>query len=78
MNRFFPDMKISAAHGKAFRKEVEWLGKSQVFFALYHPAAALHNGSMRDVLKADFMKLPKLLKKINEETIATNTKENLN
>jgi len=76
LNRFFPDMKISQAHGKAFRKEVEWLGKRQVFFALYHPAAALHNGSMREVLKSDFAKLPKLLEKINEETI-TNTKENL-
>lgn len=62
LNRFFPSLKISESHGKAFRKE--WQGKKQVFLALYHPAAALYNGSMRDILKEDFTKIPKLIKKI--------------
>jgi uracil-DNA glycosylase family 4 len=66
MNRFFPEMKISQAHGKAFRKD--FAGKKQVFLALYHPAAALYNGSMRQVLMDDFAKIPKILKKIEEET----------
>ena len=26
-------------------------------FPLYHPAAAMHNGKMRPLLKADFLKL---------------------
>ena len=62
MNRFFPDFKISEVHGNAFRKEM-W-GRKQVFLALYHPAAALYNGGMRETLKGDFAKIPKILHKI--------------
>lgn len=64
MARFFPTLQISKAHGQAFRKN--FLGKSQVFLALYHPAAALYNGGMRDILKNDFLKIPKILEKIDE------------
>ncbi len=64
MTRFFPNLQISKAHGQAFRKD--FLGRSQVFLALYHPAAALYNGGMRDTLKADFLKIPKILEKIDE------------
>ena len=71
LNRFFSDLKISDVHGKAFRKEISWLGRSQVFLALFHPAAALYNGSMRETLKNDFAKIPKLLKKINNEELKT-------
>jgi len=66
MNRFFPDFKISEAHGNAFRKEM-W-GRKQVFLALYHPAAALYNGGMRETLTKDFAKIPKILKKISEKS----------
>ncbi|MDD5693311.1 MAG: uracil-DNA glycosylase [Patescibacteria group bacterium] len=66
MARFFPTLQISKVHGQAFRKE--FLGKSQVFLALYHPAAALYNGGMRDTLKNDFQKIPKILDKIDEIT----------
>ena len=64
MNRFFPTLQISKSHGQAFRKD--FLGKSQVFLALYHPAAALYNGGMRGTLKSDFKKIPKFLDKIDE------------
>jgi len=73
MQRFFPSLAISKVHGKAFRKV--WEGKPQVFLALYHPAAALYNGSMREVLKEDFNKIPLLLAKIESETIKS---KNLN
>ena len=63
MGRFLPGMKISEIHGKAMRREMPEIGK-QVFCTLYHPAAALYNGSMRDVLINDFKKIPKILKKI--------------
>ena len=66
MNRFFPEMQISKVHGQAFRKDFN--GKKQVFLALYHPAAALYNGSMRQTLMADFAKIPKILKKIDLES----------
>jgi DNA polymerase len=31
--------------------------------AMYHPAAALHQPSLRNVVKEDFAKLPSLMKK---------------
>lgn len=61
MNLFFPEQKISEVHGKALRKEISGPGK-QVFFTLYHPAAALYNGGMRKTLIDDFKKIPKVLK----------------
>ncbi len=66
MERFLPRQKISQVHGKALRREMEGLGK-QVFYTLYHPAAALYNGSMREVLIKDFKRIPKVLKKLREE-----------
>jgi DNA polymerase len=61
MERFLPGQKISEVHGKALRRDIPGLGK-RVFFTLYHPAAALYNGSLRATLLADFKKLPKVLK----------------
>lgn len=58
---FFPDEKIGEVHGELLKKETP-IGK--FFFPLYHPAAALYNGGMREVLKADFKKIPKVLEKI--------------
>jgi uracil-DNA glycosylase len=36
------------------------------FLPLYHPAAALYNGGLRDELMNDFKKIPLALKKIGE------------
>jgi DNA polymerase len=66
MERFFPDRKISDIHGRALRKYAEGIGK-QIFYTLYHPAAALYNGSMREILIKDFKKIPKILEKIKTE-----------
>jgi DNA polymerase len=60
MNHFFPDKLISEAHGKAYRREFP-AGRSQTFYTLYHPAAALYNGGMRETLKQDFLRIPKVL-----------------
>jgi DNA polymerase len=60
MERFLPNQKISQIHGKAMRRNIPEIG-IYVFYALYHPAAALYNGSMREVLIADFKKIPKVL-----------------
>ena len=38
--------------------------KTNNFFPLYHPAAALYNGAMRETLISDFKKIPAVLKKI--------------
>lgn len=63
MEHFLPGKKISQVHGHAFRRTFDDIGE-QVFYALYHPAAALYNGSMRTTLIEDFKKIPKVLEKI--------------
>lgn len=65
LNQFFPDMKISEVHGKAFRREIPGIG-TRIFYVLYHPAAALYNGGMRDTLKSDFLRIPKILKQLEK------------
>jgi uracil-DNA glycosylase len=66
LNRFYPLAKISQDHGKVFKKTFPNMG-SRHFYALYHPAAALYNGSMREVLLEDFKKIPKIIEKIKKE-----------
>ncbi len=66
MESFLPGQKISECHGKALRREIPNLGK-QVFFTLYHPAAALYNGSMREILIKDFKKIPKVLELVEKK-----------
>ena len=56
MNKFMPGAKISTVHGQ-MRK----IGDRYVI-AMYHPAAALHQASMKPAILADFAKLPALLK----------------
>ncbi len=60
LEHFVPGKKISEVHGHAFRRNFPDMGE-QVFFSLYHPAAALYNGSMRQTLIEDFKKIPKIL-----------------
>jgi uracil-DNA glycosylase family 4 len=66
MNNFFPTEQISQAHGKLLIKAFAGM-PTKYFFALYHPAAALYDGSMREVLIADFKKIPKVLEKISKK-----------
>lgn len=111
MNHFFPNEKISEAHGKVLvaekcgkpphpslhcchvfspsclqknthskkegssvekRMQQKTLykdgcrGKARHFLPLYHPAAALYNGSLREVLKKDFKKIPNILEKLKQ------------
>lgn len=63
LENFLPGKKISEVHGQAFRRTFTDMG-DRVFFALYHPAAALYNGGMRETLKQDFLKIRSLTKKI--------------
>lgn len=63
MNNFFPELKISEAHGKMLIKKFKDID-TKYFFPLYHPAAALYDGSMREVLISDFKKIPRVLKEI--------------
>ncbi|MDO9231399.1 MAG: uracil-DNA glycosylase [bacterium] len=65
MERFLPNEKISQMHGTLVIKTIPEIGK-QNFYTLYHPAAALYNGSMRETLIQDFKKIPKVLEKIEK------------
>lgn len=63
MEYFLPGMKISQVHGKSMRI---LLGEEKmVVIPLYHPAAALYNGSMRQTLIDDFLTVPDILAKLN-------------
>jgi len=67
LNRFFPGEQISKVHGKLLKKKFKNMN-TENFFALYHPAAALYNGSMRETLLDDFKKLPKIIEMIEKRT----------
>jgi uracil-DNA glycosylase family 4 len=60
MARYFPDQSIGKIHGKA-KKEGEI-----IYYAMYHPAAALHQGSLRKIIEADMLKIPELLMQVNK------------
>lgn len=65
MEHFIPGKKISEVHGQSFQRKFPDIGK-QTFFVLYHPAAALYNGSMRQTLIEDFKKIPEIIAKIKK------------
>ena len=54
-----PGLTISACHGQPKRYN------GQVYLPLFHPAAALYNGGMRQTLVDDFAKIPRILAQIN-------------
>jgi uracil-DNA glycosylase len=55
MARFMPDVKISAVHGQARKVE------GRLVVAMFHPAAALHQPSLKQAIIDDFKKLPGLI-----------------
>lgn len=58
LNCFLPDLRISVVHGQPKRFN------NRVYLPLFHPAAALYNGQLRQTLIDDFAKIPLILKKI--------------
>lgn len=56
---FIPDLHISRDHGHA--RTVQYHAHTFLVIPLYHPAAALYNGSMRQVLIDDFLQVPKII-----------------
>lgn len=61
MSRFFPNERISRIHGQP-RKN----GR-RVVVPMYHPAAALHQGSLRGAIEEDFDQLGKIINKARAE-----------
>jgi DNA polymerase len=62
MEYFLPGMKIGEVHGHAER--IQFGDHKLVVVPLYHPAAALYNGGMRQTLIDDFLTVPEIIKKI--------------
>lgn len=60
LNCFLPDLQISKCHGQPKRY------KGLVYLPLFHPAAALYNGDMRQTLIDDFALIPAILEKITK------------
>jgi len=60
MSYFLPNAKISNIHGRSVNV------RGRVVIAMYHPAAALHQGSLRSTIEADFAQLPELIASSNQ------------
>ena len=58
MDVLLPGLKISQVHGEPKRYQ------GKVYLPLFHPAAALYNGGLRQTLIDDFAAIPEILKKI--------------
>ena len=54
MARFIPGQTIGRVRAQARRVE------GRTVYPMYHPAAALHNGSLRSVIEDDFRAIPEL------------------
>jgi DNA polymerase len=57
MAMFFPGKSISKIHGTAQKQG------DTIYYAMYHPAAALHQASLRQAIEEDMLKIPSLLAK---------------
>jgi len=65
--KYFPGEGISKIHGKPRKRD------NVVYYPMYHPAAALHQGSLRKIIEADMLQIPQMLaqyEKIPEEVNA--------
>jgi uracil-DNA glycosylase family 4 len=55
MAMFFPGKSISKIHGTVQKRD------NFIYYAMYHPAAALHQASLRRAIEEDMLKIPSLL-----------------
>ena len=55
MARYFPGETIGKIHGIPRKRD------GVIYYPMYHPAAALHQGSLRKIIEADMLKIPELL-----------------
>ena len=55
MEMFFPGKSIGKIHGTAKKQD------DVIYYAMYHPAAALHQQSLRQAIEADMLRIPALL-----------------
>jgi len=56
LERFLPELRISLAHGQTYSHS-----SNIPIFAMYHPAVALYNPSLKETLEKDFKELKRFL-----------------
>jgi uracil-DNA glycosylase family 4 len=71
MAKYFSNQSISQVHGKARKQD------NVIYYAMYHPAAALHQGSLRKTIEADMLKIPQILARAEKITEAENEPQQL-
>ena len=59
MEYFLPDAKIGDVHGQPVH--ITTGAKETLLIPLFHPAAALYNGGLRQTLIDDFLKVPEII-----------------
>ncbi|MFH1169924.1 MAG: uracil-DNA glycosylase [Chloroflexota bacterium] len=72
MAMFFPGKSISRIHGTAQKRD------NTIYFAMYHPAAALHQQSLRQSIEADMLKIPQVLAEFKDVAPAEPPPQQLN
>jgi DNA polymerase len=72
MAMFFPGKSISIIHGSTQKQD------NVIYYAMYHPAAALHQQSLRQTIEADMLKIPSLLAQAESITEAERPPQQLN
>lgn len=65
---FIPDLQIGRDHGRPRRVTLH--GRKLLVVPLYHPAAALYNGGLRQTLIDDVVRLPSLIAQFDAEGVA--------
>lgn len=65
MEYFLPGKRITEIHGQP--KRISFGDRKLVVVPLYHPAAALYNGSLHETLLEDFSTIPQVLELAHKE-----------
>ena len=71
MEYFLPGKTISHIHGQPVRVKI--YGQPFVVMPLFHPAAALYNGGLRQTLIEDFLRVPSVITQIESAVPIENT-----
>ena len=61
MARWFPGARISRIHGQARKRRLPQSDGSRLYYPMYHPAAALHQPSLRGTVEEDMRRIPELI-----------------
>ena len=63
MEYFLPGLKSGQIHGEP--KRIQFGDHKIVIMPLFHPAAALYNGGLRQTLIDDFLKVPEVIRQLS-------------